>query len=82
MRARQGMAFDAAAFALRMSHYLPFGGVESVSKGDVRIFVGITVDHDFISGDEYVNTHVESVALVLVVVRLFDCHRAARDVGM
>jgi len=70
------MAFDVAAFFLCMPENLAFRSVECLPQGNVSIFVGIPVDHNFVAGDVQIDTHVKRVALVFVVVWLLNRYAA------
>ena len=76
------MAFDVAAFLLSMPEDLSFRSVESVTQGNIGILVSVAVDNDFVAGNVEIDTYVECVALVFVVMRLLNRYVATCHIRM
>ena len=76
------MAFDIAAFFPGMPDNLPPGSIEGLSQCHIGVLMCIPVDHDLISGNVQIDSHIESVALMFVEVWLLNRYVAAGQIGM
>jgi len=76
------MAFDVAALLLCMPNDLPRGSVKSVPQCDVSILMCIVVDDDFVSRNVQIKAYIECIALMFVMVWLFNRDVAACQIGM
>lgn len=76
------MAFYIAAFFLGMPENLPLRSVESITQGNVSIFMGIAVNDNFIAWNVQIDAYVECVALVFVVMWLLNRYVATCEIRM
>jgi hypothetical protein len=76
------VAFDITALSLRMSNDSPPGGVKSLAQRDVGILMCIAVYDDFFSRNVQIDPYIERVALMFVMVWLFNRDVAACQIGM
>ena len=71
-----------AALTAGMIFQLPLGGIESISHGNIHIFIGYAIDHQFTAWHRHVNVHVKQPSLVVMLVWKLDDDPAAHDMGI